>query len=408
MLQDLSALETSTQNAVCLTLWHGINWIRSVLNFFAFETKEYYAVKVAERLENLSLLESVLLDEAVPSCPAFRPPGASTILSEAASATSTKLAGDGKKKAGRPPGKKKATGGDERKLAIRQSFVVLKPEVLSILKSARLQPRARVSMNPLSQDASGSLEMPLVRILFSLLEHHVQRSCSEDKKRRSTVGGFWAKGSSSATLSAPSRSEDILEHCSSALGIRDLLAKLQASAVLDAAGRLAAHIVGVADRAQAQLASDADDAFDRESLEAQLVEYKAVLVDYLKVVGAVLSYDLDGAEASSAEPNLHKLQQLQELVLPAEDRIEYREEDPDLLQQVRSSSWCDVVPAALSLSLFLTLSLSHSLLLLSHDADHQAILQGDHPLPPHRRRQPGLCSGAASVPHVRALARLRL
>lgn len=373
VLQDLSALETSAQNAVCLTLWHGINWIRSILNFFAYEKKEYYAVKVAERLENLSLLESILLDEAVPACPSFRPPGGAATMSEVAP-PSAKLAGDGKKKAGRPAGKKKLSGVEDRKLAIKQSFVPMKPEVVSILKSARLQPRGSVSMDPMSQDASSALEMPLIRILFSLLEHHVQRSCSDEKKRKFSAG-FWSKGSG---LSSVTSSEDILEHHSNVQSVRELLAGFRKSEVLDAAGRFAAHIVDAADQVQTRLASDAVDVFDRESLETQLKECTCVLVDYLKVVATVLSYGIDSGEASDSETGTEKIQQLQELILPVSDRVEYREKDPDVLQQVRSftsqslnggDAAMMVTPAVCLPRLF---------------TDHQEVLQGDHPIPPRR------------------------
>lgn len=343
VLQELSGLDASVQNAVCLTLWHGINWIRSILNFFAYEKTEYYAAKVAERLENLSLLESILLDEALPACLSFQPPGSASSPSTAAAMTgadTVKSAGDGKKKPGRPPGKKRVSSLDDRKLAVQQSFVPLKPEVVSVLTSPRLQPRTGVSMDPLSQDAASSeLEVPLIQILFALLEHHVQRSCNDEKKRK-TAPGFWTKAASSAF-------DDVLVHESDAQTAQELLDGFFKSGVLNAAGQFAAHILSITERDQRRLSADAEgngdggvpsDTADHSALETQLDECKRVLIAYLRVVAAVIAHDVSSCDASAAEddgPDPHRVQRLQALLLPQDDRIEYVASDATAFQQVR-------------------------------------------------------------------------
>lgn len=339
VLQDLSGLEAAAQNAVCSTLWHGINWIRSILNFFACEKKEYYAAKVAERLENLSLLESILLDEVLPLCPSFAPPGSSTVGMDS-SLSSAKSANDGKKKAGRPPGKKKISGIEDRKLLIRQSFIAMRPEVVSILTSPRLQPGTGVSMDLLSQGTAQALEIPLIQILFSLLEHHVQKSCSEEKKRKSLTA-FWNKVSGP---SGASKCEEILEHQSEVQSAPKILQGFFESRVLDAAGRFAVHIFEVTESDQARGESQAGEEAKQANQESRLEECKVILVDYLHTVSTVVSYGIDTGESADPSPDPQKIQQLQALILPTVDRVEYSEEDPELLQQVAIaalSSGCD-------------------------------------------------------------------
>lgn len=329
-------MESAAQNAVCSTLWHGINWIRSILNFFACEKKEYYAAKVAERLENLSLLESILLDEVLPSCPSFSPPGSSTIGMDSLSA-SAKSASDGKKKPGRPPGKKKLSGIEDRKLLIRQSFIAMRPEVVSILTSPRLQPRSGVSMDPLSQGTAQTLEVPLIQILFSLLEHHVQKSCSEEKKRKS-LSAFWNKASGA------SKSEEILEHQSEVQSAPKLLQGFFESGVLAAAGRFAVHIFGVTESEQARgEPCQAGEEPTQTHPEHRLEECKSILVDYLHTVSAVLSYGIDTGESADPGPEPQKVQQLQALILQTHERAEYSGEDPELLQLVKSTGLSNVL-----------------------------------------------------------------
>lgn len=371
MLQELSGLEVAAQNAVCSTLWHGINWIRSILNFFACEKKEYYAAKVAERLENLSLLESILLDEILPSCPSFSPPGGSSIGMDSSS-SSGKSASDGKKKAGRPLGKKKLSGIEDRKLLIRQSFIAMRPEVVSILTSPRLQPGTGVSMDPLSQDTAQTLEIPLIQILFSLLEHHVQKSCSEEKKRKSLTA-FWNKA---ASQSGASKSEEILEHQNEVQSAPKLLQGFFASGVLDAAGRFAAHILGETESDQARGESQAGEEAEQSNSEPRLQECKNILVDYLQTVSAAISYGIDNGESTDSGPDLQKVQQLQALILPTVDRVEYSEDEPEILQEV------NIVSIQLTVLLW---EMADNLLSLLY-ADHQEVLQGDHSVPSRRRR----------------------
>lgn len=329
VIQDVSGLDSNVQHAICSTLWHAINWIRSILNFFACEQKEYYVAKVAERLENLSLLESILLEDILPSCPSFTPPGVASTGMDSLSLSVVKATSEGKKKAGRPSGKKKNASAEDRKLLIKQSFIALRPEVVRILTSPRLQPIVDgTTVEPTSGRHGNALPMetPLVQFLFSLLEHHVQRCCSEEKKRKSLVG-FWTKPSSQSGVS---NSEEFLEHQPEKQSVQELLGGFHDSGVLDAAGRFAAHILAATEHGQAQAENEADEA--KDGLEPRLLQYKGILTEYLKIVTAAISYDIESGEATP--PRITKVQQIQALLLPSGERFEYPAHDPDVLQQV--------------------------------------------------------------------------
>lgn len=334
MLSELSAIDDrAAQNAICCCLWYAINWTRSLLNFFASESKEYYVAKVMQRLEDLSRLEATLLEETLNVCPIFSVPGS-------VHAADLQTTGKGKleaKKRGRPP--KSAKDSSDRASAIKNSFLPLQPEVLNILAFPRLLHDDAVGSAKSSDGASSPVEtLPIkgeklsrVGLLFSLLLSYLESCC---KKK---APSHWTAAIKTQSIESSSW---MTSHSLAKSG-DTLLSDLAKAGVLKAAGAFAREFVAriiryqeasPTDEEETKQGNEGDDSAD-DTVKLML---KRILGDYLKIVAVVMN---DGFVESSDDNEGSNVRALidhaEQLILAPDDRNASATDDDDDLKMVR-------------------------------------------------------------------------
>jgi hypothetical protein len=331
VLSELSAIDDrASQNAICCCLWYAINWTRSLLNFFASESKDYYVAKVMQRLEDLSRLEATLFDETLGACPMFSVPGS-------AHATDLSTAGKGKleiKKRGRPP--KVANDASTRASAIKNSFLPLQPEVLNILAFPRLLHDDAAGLTDSSDNTRLPVEtLPIkeeklsrVGLLFSLLLSYLESCCKKKAPSHWAASKQLPESSSWKASHSLTKSDDML------------LSDLVKAGVLNAAGAFAREFVARIIRYQesspvveeeTKQSEEGDNSAD-ETIKLML---KGILGDYLKIVaivmndGRVESSDDDDGSGSIAFVNY-----AEQLILAQGDRSDTVADSDDDLKMV--------------------------------------------------------------------------
>lgn len=318
VIEELSGLDTTAQNAVCATIWHSVNWIRSILNFFACEKMDYYVTKVSERLENLLMLESILLDELLPVCRSFSPVGLSN------AAESLAHSGGGKllemKKVGRPSSKSSpVAAATDRRSFIQKSFLPLRPEVVSILTSPRLLSVVTCTKSSATSDTASI--MPIVGFLFHLLGSHMQKGVQSEASKSSSPF-FRGKRAGDAKTSK----YDLLVHEMEFMSAGPFLSNLLEAGILDAAGNYARHLLNTATQTQEEA---------EEEMANTELDHAPILMDYLHVV--TLIGELRENPIQGKTDDLVKYKCLQAMVLTKDKQISFTTTDLAVFkQQVQS------------------------------------------------------------------------
>lgn len=310
MVPELAALDDhAVQNAVCSSIWFAINWTRSVLNFFAFEKKEFYVSKVMQRLEDLSRLESLLLDETLDASPMFSIPG-SVHATDAAATGKSKLGKPDPKKRGRPLKNAKDV---DRESSIKSSFVPLQAEVLNILAFPNLLHDSS-SDTPFESLAYDVKKLSRINLLFGLLAYSVETSCDLEKKKASS---HWI-----STKRAAIDSNDWMSAHSPSKSSIGLLQDLSNGGVLSAAGSFACGFKNrVARICQSQEHNDEskhdDDPGANDAIEAM---ERHILSLYLRVVAAVVNHAfMESSKGDDeCEDYSESISHLKQLILPLE------------------------------------------------------------------------------------------
>lgn len=316
VIEEISGLDTTAQNAVCATIWHAVNWIRSILNFFACEKTDYYVTKVSERLENLLMLESILLDELIPVCLSFSPVGLSSTSESIAHSGHGKLLEA--KKVGRPSSKSSpVVAATDRRSFILKSFLPLWPEVISILTSPRI---LSVVTSAQSSAANGSAStMPIVGFLFHLLRSHVQ-TCVQGEASKNPTASFRGKRPGDAK----SGKYELLVHEMELVTAGPFILNLLESGVLDATGNYARQLLSSATQTQ-----EADE--DTSSTVRAETDRVLILMDYFHVLKLIA--DLQGNSIQDQVDELMKYKCLQAMVLTKDKRVSFNTTDPPAFKQ---------------------------------------------------------------------------
>ncbi|RLN94363.1 hypothetical protein BBJ28_00012762 [Nothophytophthora sp. Chile5] len=330
VLRELSALDRSVQNAVCTTLWHAINWVRSIINFFCTEAKNYYVAKTTERLENLSRLETILLDEVLPSCPAFAIPrlsGGGIDQHQSFGKTKSLFDPTERKKPGRPP---KVSTTVDRATLVKKSFLPLKSEVISILAFPRvLDSVIRGGSNDRLETAGGerssgfALKTVRIELLFSLFRYHMDWCAGEEKPKSSFSWGTVAHTSG--------WKENVLAHDVASKSSSKLLAELSTAGVLNATEKYASHFLAVIkEHGEDESASEGEETKEGDQPAPSTSLVKRILCEYLEIVVLFLNSKNDPAA------DVVHVQQLQSFLLPESERAEYTSSDSNSLIKITS------------------------------------------------------------------------
>lgn len=306
------------QHAVCSSLWFAINWIRSVLNFFASETKDYYVGKVLQRLEDLSHLEAILADDVLPLCPTFGIPGSALSADmHGKGKTKSLFGGSEVKKRGRPP--KTTREPTDCSSGVKQSYLPLKPEVLNILTYPQLLGTCASGDQNEHETTSDRKRLACVELLFSLLSSYFESCCELDRKK---VVPHWTNNKASQRESGDGFSTQVAVKTGA-----QLLCELESSGVLTASGTYARQFLANISEHQ-RLYAAAEESKSDEDAEAEAetketsVPLKRILSEYLKSVAIVATY---GFRSNSENENSNArslIIQLQHLMVPPEDHIQ--------------------------------------------------------------------------------------
>ncbi|RLN97114.1 hypothetical protein BBJ28_00020000 [Nothophytophthora sp. Chile5] len=283
--------------------------------------------------KNLSRLETILLDEVLPFCPAFAVPrlsGGGIDQHQSFGKTKSLFDPTERKKPGRPP---KVSATVDRATLVKKSFLPLKSEVISILAFPRvLDSVIRGGSSDRLETAGGersngfALKTVRIELLFSLFRYHMDWCSGEEKPKSSFSWGTVAHTSG--------RKENVLAHDVASKSSSRLLAELSTAGVLNAAEKYACHFLAVIkEHGEDESASEDEETKEGDQPAPSTSLVKRILCEYLEIMVLFLNHERGASKNDPAADVIH-VQQLQSLLLPESERAEYTSSDSSSLIKV--------------------------------------------------------------------------